>query len=98
MAEVFLCATGQLTAASRRELKRAGIVVVEVNDPSRCQFIRATEALSGGEMLHAACDALKRTYKEDYNSEGSASKKHRERHPAGCHRRDKPPNREGRRR
>ncbi len=59
MAEVFLCATGQLTAASRRELKRAGVTVVEVEDPSACQFIRATYALSADDMLWAACDALK---------------------------------------
>ena len=59
MAEVFLCETGQLTAASRRELRRAGIVVVEVDDPSRCQFIRAGESVSHSDMLWAAVDALK---------------------------------------
>ena len=78
MADVFLCRTGQLTAASRRELKRAGVVVVEVEDPSACQFIRATETVSGDDMLWAACDALKRTYNEGYNSAGAASVAHRE--------------------
>lgn len=61
MAEVFLCQTGQLTAASRRELKRAGVVVVEVEDPSRCSFIRSSETVSGGDMLWAAVDALRMT-------------------------------------
>jgi hypothetical protein len=78
MAEVFLCQTGQLSAASRRELKRAGIVVVEVEDPAKCQFIRATEMVSGDEMLWAACDALRATYKDEYSREGSGSTKHRE--------------------
>jgi hypothetical protein len=78
MADVFLCRTGQLTAASRRELKRAGVVVVEVEDPSACQFIRATEAVSGDDMLWAACDALKRTYNEGYSDKGGASRVHRE--------------------
>lgn len=58
MADVFLCQTGQLTAASRRELKRAGIVVVEVEDPGACQFIRATETISHDDMLWACINAL----------------------------------------
>ena len=59
MAEVFLCRTGQLTAPARRELKRAGIVVVEVEDPAACQFIRSGIPVSSDDMLWAACDALK---------------------------------------
>jgi hypothetical protein len=58
MSEVFLCQTGQLTPASRRELKRAGVVVVEVEDPSRCTFIRAAETVSSSDMLWAAMNAL----------------------------------------
>jgi hypothetical protein len=68
MAEVFLCQSGQLTAASRRELKRAGIVVVEVGDLAKCQFIRAGEIVSGTDMLWAAMDALRRDY--GYGNEG----------------------------
>jgi hypothetical protein len=78
MAEVFLCKTGQLTAASRRELKRAGVVVVEVEDPQACQFIQSSALVGSDDMLAAACDALKRTYKNQYNSEGQASAAHRE--------------------
>ena len=78
MAEVFLCRTGQLAPASRRELKRAGVVVVEVEDMAACQFIRATETIPADDMLWAACDALKRTYDEGYNAKGSASRAHRE--------------------
>ena len=59
MSEVFLCQKGQLSAASRRELKRAGVVVVEVEDPSKCQFIRSSEVVSADDMLWAACDALR---------------------------------------
>jgi hypothetical protein len=59
MAEVFLCESGQLTVATRRELKRAGIVVAEVADPSKCQFIRAGEVISGDDLLWAAMEALR---------------------------------------
>jgi hypothetical protein len=58
VAEVFLCATGQLTDRSRRELRRAGVVVVEVEDPAQCQFIRSTTTVSGEDMLWAAMNAL----------------------------------------
>ncbi len=58
MSEVFLCRTGQLTTGSRRELKRAGIVVVEVEEPSACQFIRAGQPVSADDMLWACLDAL----------------------------------------
>jgi hypothetical protein len=77
MAEVFLCKTGQLTAASRRELKRAGVVVVEVEDPASCQFIQSSAPVSSDDMLWAACDALRRTYTNNY-SDGRASTAHRE--------------------
>lgn len=59
MAEVFLCRTGQLTPASRRELKKAGIVVVEVEDPAACKFIRAGEVVSGDDLLWAALESLR---------------------------------------
>lgn len=59
MSEVFLCRTGQLTAASKRDLKKAGIVVVEVEDPSACEFIRSGETIAGDDMLWACLDALR---------------------------------------
>lgn len=62
MAEIFLCATGQLTNAARRDLRRAGVIVVEVEDPSTCQFIRATETISADDMVWAAVDALRRNF------------------------------------
>lgn len=67
VSEVFLCATGQLSNRSRSELRKAGVIVVEVDDPSQCQFIRATELISGDDMLWAALDALKRTF-DSYSS------------------------------
>lgn len=66
MSEVFLCATGQLSTRDRTALCKAGVIVVEVEDPSRCQFIRATEPLSGDDMLWAALDALRRKF-DGYN-------------------------------
>lgn len=59
MAEVFLCAKGQLARQARIDLREAGIVVVEVDDPTKCQFIRSTETVTADDMLWAALDALK---------------------------------------
>lgn len=58
MAEVFICPTGTVSPKSIRELRKAGVVVVETDDPSRCQFIRATEIVSSNDMLWAALSAL----------------------------------------
>jgi len=58
MAEIFLCPKGQLDARARRDLRTAGVVVVEVEDPARCQLIRASEILTADDMLWAALDAL----------------------------------------
>jgi hypothetical protein len=59
MTEVFLCETGQLTAASRKALKAAGIIVAEVADLDRCRFVRAGEIISGDDLLWAALEALR---------------------------------------
>jgi len=79
MAEVFLCATGQLTATARRELRKAGVVVVEVDDPSACQFIRSTETVPAESMVWAAVDALRRNYGYGNNQANDTDHKHRER-------------------
>lgn len=64
MAEVFLCRTGALTARALRDLRKAGIVVVEADEPKDCQFIRSSEVISGSAMLVAALTAIatKREY------------------------------------
>lgn len=58
MAEVFICPTGAVSARSVRELRKAGVVVVETTEPERCQFIRASELVSGNDMLWTAMQAL----------------------------------------
>jgi hypothetical protein len=58
MAEIFICETGQLSTESKRALKRAGVVVAEVADIARCQFLRASEIVSSNDMLWATLDAL----------------------------------------
>jgi len=68
MAEVCLVETGQLTPQSRRELKRAGIVVAEVADITRCQFVRASEIVNADDLFWAVLDAL--NLKADYGSSG----------------------------
>jgi len=59
MSEVFLCERGQLTDRAKHDLRKAGVVVVEVDDPAKCQFIRATETIPADDMLWAALSALK---------------------------------------
>lgn len=58
MAEVFICRKGDLDARSMRDLRKAGVVVVESADPASCSFIRSSEVVSGSDMLFAALDAL----------------------------------------
>ena len=58
MSEVFLCKKGAISSLAKHDLRKAGIVVVEAVDPADCQFIRATETVSGGEMLVAALTAM----------------------------------------
>jgi hypothetical protein len=62
VAEVFLCKKGQLTQTGKHDLRKAGVVVVEVDDPSACQFIKSSDLVSGDDMLWAAMDALKRNF------------------------------------
>ncbi len=72
MSEVFLCAKGQLDARSRRDLRAASVVVVEVENPERCQFIRATETISADDMLWAVLDAI--NVKGNYGSTGEGQR------------------------
>lgn len=58
MSEVFLAQKGQLTDPSKSALRKAGIVVVEVEDPSKCKFIRSTETVSENAMMMAAFEAV----------------------------------------
>lgn len=75
MSEVFLCPKGQLTGPGKHDLRAAGVVVVEVDDPSRCSFIRSTEVVTADEMLWAALDAL--SARGEYASGGpNASEDH----------------------
>lgn len=65
-----MCERGQLDNKSKSELRKAGVVVVEVDDPAKCQFIRATETVGADDMLWAAMDALRVTDKEYGESKG----------------------------
>lgn len=72
MAEVFMCTRGQLDDRSKRDLRKVGVVVVEVEDPSQCQFIRSTETVSADDMLWAALDALR--VNNGYNDSGKVQR------------------------
>lgn len=65
---VFLCQVGELTAQSRRDLRKAGIVVAEVQSLANCQFIKPSEAVSSGDLFWAVLDAL--NLKGAYGSTG----------------------------
>lgn len=58
MAEVFVTEKGNITAASKRALREAGVTVVEVAALDKCQFVRASTVLSGDDMLFAALKGL----------------------------------------
>jgi hypothetical protein len=58
MAEVFICAIGAVTPKSIRDLRKAGVVVVETSEPERCQFVRSGEVVSADDLLWAAMSAL----------------------------------------
>ena len=58
MAEVFLVEKGQLTNASKTALRKAGVVVAEVDDITKAQFIRSSEIVGADDMLWAVLDAV----------------------------------------
>jgi hypothetical protein len=59
MAEVFMVKRGQLDNRSKSDLRKAGVVVVEVEDLAQAQFVRSSEVVSSDDMLWAAIDALR---------------------------------------
>ncbi len=58
MAEILICPVGAIDKAALRDLRKAGVVVVQTNDPDRCRFIRAASEVSSDEMLWAAMSVL----------------------------------------
>lgn len=58
MAEVLIVKTGSVTKASLRDVRKAGIVVVESDTPERCVFMRAGEPIPSDGLLMAAMKAL----------------------------------------
>lgn len=58
MTEVLICPKDAIDAASVKELREAGVVVIQTNAPEKCRFIRAGQEISGSDMLWAALKAL----------------------------------------
>jgi len=58
VSEIFVAEVGQLTNPSKTALRRAGVAVVEVGDITKCQFMRASEVISGNDLSWAALAAL----------------------------------------
>lgn len=67
-----MCEKGQLDNRSKRNLRAAGVVVVEVDDPAKCQFIRSTETIGADDLLWACLDALK--FKDSYGNAGTSQR------------------------
>jgi hypothetical protein len=72
MAEVFIAPIDALNVRSVRDLRKAGVVVVETADPERCSFIRSAEVISGDDMLWAALSALQ--VQGPYGNKGDAQR------------------------
>lgn len=58
MAEIFLCPKGTVNAADRKALRKSGIVVVEVDRPEECKFIRSTAEISDQAFMWALLRGL----------------------------------------
>jgi hypothetical protein len=69
MAEIFLCPKGTVSKADRKALRNDGIVVVEVERPNDCKFIRATSEVSDQALVWALLKAL--NHKGDYSNHGT---------------------------
>lgn len=74
MAEVFMAVRGQLNERGKSDLRKAGIVVVEVDDLTQAQFIRSSEMVNGDDMLKAAMNALRHTPTEYGKSTGASQR------------------------
>lgn len=72
MAEVFIAVRGQLDERSKRDLRKAGVVVVEMDDLSQGQFVKSSEVISGDVMLWAALEAL--NLRGEYGNKGEAQR------------------------
>jgi|SRR5882672_1044941 len=55
---VFICKRGSIAQQSKIDLRKAGVVVVEVDHPADCSLMRGTTLVSSDDMLHSALDAM----------------------------------------
>ena len=69
MTDVLIVPPGAVEAADRKALRDAGVVVVELDDPTACQFVKAGETVSSSDMLWAAMDAIARDF--GYGNQGA---------------------------
>lgn len=72
MAELFVCPKGSIDLRSIDDLREAGVVVVEADDPDSCRFIRANEVVSTDDLLWAALSALQ--VKGEYSDKGAVQR------------------------
>lgn len=54
MTQVMLARQGAVSDRDREELRVAGIVLVEVENPDDVRFLATEEAINSGDMLYAA--------------------------------------------
>lgn len=71
MSEIFLCPRGAIKQTTQKLLTDAGVIVVEVPKPERCQFLRAQTLVSGDDLLWAVLKALQTGRGSSYSDNGS---------------------------
>lgn len=74
MAEIFLCPRGAIKQTTQKRLTEAGVIVVEVPKPERCQFLRAQTLVSGDDLLWAVLKALQTGRGSSYSDNGSSQR------------------------
>lgn len=60
MAEILIVPVGAVDKSALRALAKAGVIVVQTDQPERCQLIRSSETVSHSDMLWAAMSALQK--------------------------------------
>lgn len=52
---------GSVKPKDKRTLARAGVIVIEVQEPGEMKFARASSDIDGSALLRAAADAISKT-------------------------------------
>lgn len=70
---IFVCRPSAISNASKAELKRAGVITVEMEDPAQFKLIRASSELQSSDLFALALDALASQPQNTNNSPSTAT-------------------------